>query len=197
MMRLLVARNYAALEANMTASVQSQIPESRLRSIWEQVLSMTGAYKQTLATKTNITNNATFYIVHAQCEKALVNLALAFDNANRVSFILITPLSALPKSEIEHLAAGVVSDFFKEKFDHVFSQFDEGLRGQLPAERLPPLFAQVTNTVGHFDRVIEQTKNQDLDFVDVLCQMQGGKTSIRVAFDPDMRINTFFVTPAK
>lgn len=197
MMSLLVARNYAALEANMTATAQSQLPESQLRSISEKVLTMTGTYKQTISTKTNIVNNTTFYIVHARCEKALINLALAFDDASRVSFILITPLSALPKSEIEHRAAGIVSDFFQEKFDHVFSQFDDGLRGQLPAERLQPLFTQVTNAAGHFDHVIEQTKNQDLDFVDVICQMQGGRTNIRVAFDPDMRINAFFITPAK
>jgi hypothetical protein len=124
-------------------------------------------------------------------------VALAFDDANRVSFILITHLLALPKSEIERRAAGVVSDFFQQKFDQVFSQFDDGLKGQLPAERLRPLFTQVTNAVGHWGHVIAKTKNQDLDIVDVLCQVQGGKTNIRVAFDPDMRINTFFISPAK
>jgi len=197
MMRLLVARNYAAFEANMTATAQAQLPESQLRSVWEKVLSMTGAYKETLTTRTKIVNNVTFYIVQGRCEKALVNLALAFDDVNRVSYILITPLSARPKSEIESRAAGVVADFFAQKFDKVFSQFGEGLKGQLPAERLQPLFAQVTNAVGHWDHVISETKDQDLDIVDVLCQLQGGKTNIRVAFDPDMRINTFFISPAK
>jgi hypothetical protein len=37
--------------------------------------------------------------VHSQCEKALLNLALAFDDANRVSFVLLHAQSALPKRE--------------------------------------------------------------------------------------------------
>lgn len=94
-MRLLVARDYAAVEANMTANAKAQVPEPQLQSIWERVSAITGPYKRTLNTKTNIANNTTFYIVHAQCEKALVNLALAFDETNRISFILLTPQLAM------------------------------------------------------------------------------------------------------
>ena len=146
---------------------------------------------------TNVVNNITFYIVHAKCEKALLSIALAFDDTNRVSYILITPLSPLSRNEIEQRAALVASDFFQEKFDQVFSQFDESLRSQLPAERLQPVFTQVTNSAGNFDHIVSKTKNPYLDFVDVVCQMQGGRTNLRVAFDPDMRINTFLIAPAK
>jgi hypothetical protein len=61
-------------------------------------------YQRTISTKTNVVDNAMYYIVHAQCEKALVNLALAYDGASRISYILVTPLAPLPKNEIEHRA---------------------------------------------------------------------------------------------
>jgi Protein of unknown function (DUF3887) len=197
MMQLLVARNYAAFEANMTATAQSQVPGSRLQSIWEQVSAITGPYKQTLDTRANVVNSTTFYIVHAQCERALVNLALAFDEANRVSFILITPLSALPRSEIEHRAIKVATEFFQEKFNDVFSGFDANLKNQLSADRLQSFFMQATNTSGHFEHVTRGVKDRDLDIVDVLCELQGGKVIIRVAYDPDMKVNGFAVMPGK
>jgi hypothetical protein len=185
------------LKANMTATAQSQVPESRLQSIWEQVSAMTGPYRRTLNTKTNVVNNTMFCIVHAQCEKALVNLALAFDETNRVSFILITPLSALPKSEIEHRAVEVATEFFQETFDDVFAGFDANLKNQLSAERLQSFFKQATNAAGHFDHVIRGEKDRDLDFVDVRCQMEGGKVIIRVAYDSDMKVNGFAIIPGK
>lgn len=197
MMRLLVARNYAAFEANMTATAQAQVPEPRLRAIWEQLSAATGACRQTLTTKTNVVNNVTYYIVHAQCEKALVNLALAFDDTGRVSFLLITPLSALPATEIKHRATQVATTFFGQKFNDVYSGFDESLKNQLSTERLQQLFTQVTTTLGHFDRVVAETKDRDLDIVDVLCQLQGGRATVRVAYDFDMKVNGFVIVPAK
>jgi hypothetical protein len=197
MTKLLVARDYAGFEANMTATAQSQVPENRLQSIWEQVVAITGPYKQTLDTKTNVVNNATFYIVHAQCERSLLNLALTFDDANRVSFLLLTPLSALPKSEIEHRAVALANEFFQEKFADVFSGFDANLKSQFTADQLQALFVRVTNTSGHFDHVIGGVKDRDLDVVDVLCQLQGGKAILKVAYDADMKINGLVIMPGK
>jgi hypothetical protein len=195
MMRLLISRNYSAFEANMTATARSQVPETRLQSIWEQVSAITGPYSRTIETKTTVVNDITYYIVHAQCERALVNLALAFDEANRVSFLLVTPLSSLPKQEIEHRATGIASAFLQQRFDDVFAGFDANLKSQLPVERLQSFFAQLTNTSGHFEHVIGAAKNRDLDIVDVLCQLQGGRAVIRVAYDPDMQINGFVILP--
>jgi Protein of unknown function (DUF3887)/Reverse transcriptase (RNA-dependent DNA polymerase) len=197
MMGLLVARNFAAFEGDMTATAQSQIPASRLESIWEQVLTIAGPYKQILDTKTNVVNNITFYIVHARFERSLVNLALTFDEANRVSYILITPLSALPRSEIEHRALGVVTDFFQEKFNDVFSGFDASLKSQISASQLQAFFMQVTNASGRFDHVVVATKDRDLDVVEVLCRLQGGRTTVRVAYDADMKIGGFWIMPGK
>jgi len=56
---------------------------------------------------------------------------------------------------------------------------------------------QVTNASGRFDHVIRGMKNQDLDVVDVLCQLQGGSAIIRVAHDPNMEINGFVIMPGK
>jgi hypothetical protein len=197
MMALLVARNYSGFESNMTSAAQAQIPENRLRSIWEQVLTISGPYKRTTETKINVVNNMTFYIVHARCEKGLLNLALAFDPANRVSFVLLTPLSALPKQEIERQAVKAVSDFFEQKFTELHSDFDHNLQNQNPVDRIEVFFGQITSTYGHLDHVIGGSKNQDLDVVDVLCQLQGEKVVIRVSYDPDMKINAFFMVPNK
>jgi hypothetical protein len=48
--------------------------------------------------------------VHGEFEKALVDLRLAFDGTNQLSYFLVTPLSALPKRDIERMATGVASD---------------------------------------------------------------------------------------
>jgi Protein of unknown function (DUF3887) len=197
MMALLVARNYSGFEGNMTSFAQSQIPESRLQSIWEQVLAITGPYKSTIETRVNVVNKITYYIVHAQCEKGLLSLALAFDPTNRVSYVLLTPLSALPKQEIERRASNAVSDFFTQKFSDLYAKFDESMQSQNSLDRMRVFFSQITNASGQFDHVIGGVKNQDLDVVDVLCQLQGGKLVMRVVFDPDMKINAFFVAPGK
>lgn len=197
MMALLVARNYSGFESNMTSAAQAQIPENRLQSIWEEVLATSGPYKRTIETKTNVVNNATYYIVHAQCEKGLLNLALAFDPANRVGFILLTPLSSLSKQEIENHAVKAVSDFFAQKFNVVYSDFDQNLRNQNPVDRIQAFFTQITSASGQLDHVIGGSKNEDLDVVDVLCQLQAGKIVMRVSYDPDLKINAFFIAPGK
>jgi hypothetical protein len=197
MMQLLVGRNYAGFEANMTATAQAQVPEAQLRKIWEQVSTAIGPYRQTLTTKTNVVNNITYYIVHAQCEKALVNLALSFDDTGRVSFLLVTPLSPLSAAEIKHRATQVATAFFDQKFNDVYSGFDEPLKNQLPAGRLQQFFSQVTTTLGSFDRIAGESKDRDLDIVDVLCELQGGKATVRVAYDFDMKVNGFAIVPAK
>jgi Protein of unknown function (DUF3887) len=197
MMALLVARNYNGFEANMTSAARAQVPQNRLQLIWERILAITGPYKRTMETKTNLVNNATFYIVHAQCEKGLLNLALAFDAEDRVSFVLLTPLSALSKQQIESRALTVVADFFGQKFNDVYSDFDQNLQVQNPVNRIQAYFAQITSISGHFDHVISATKNEDLDVVDVLCQLQGAEVMMRVSFDPDMKINAFAALPGK
>lgn len=197
MMALLVGRNYKGFEENLTTTAQTQMSESRLQSIWEQVQAITGPYKRTIETKTNVVNNTMFYIVHAECQKGLLNLALAFDPTNRVTYFLLTPLSALPKQEIERRATQAVSDFFGQKFSDLYASFDQNLQTQNPMDRLPGFLSQITNTSGAFDHVIGASKDRDLDVVDVRCQLQGGKVVLRVAYDPDMRINGFFVLPSK
>jgi Protein of unknown function (DUF3887) len=197
MLRFLVAHNYAGVEADMTATAQSQVPESRLRSIWEQVSAVTGPYQRTISTKTNVLNNITYYIVHAQCEKTLINLALVYDGANRISFILITPLSSLPGSEIESQAEKIANDFFHENFAEIVAAFDTNLRNQLTATQLQSFFTQVTNASGHYQRIVEARKDQNLDFVDVLCQLEASRAVVRIAYDPDMKINGFMIVPAK
>jgi hypothetical protein len=197
MMALLVARNYSGFEGNMTAAAQSQIPESRLQSIWEQVQAITGPYKRTIETKTNVVNNTTFYIVHAECQKGLLNLALVFDPTNRVSYVLLTPLSALPKQEIERRATKAVSNFFEQKFTDLYSDFDQNLQNQISVDRLQVYFTQITRVSRAFDHVFRASKDRDLDIVDVVCQLQGGKVVLRVAYDPDMKINALVVVPSK
>lgn len=197
MMALLVARDYGGFEGNMTSFAQSQISQSRLQSIWEQVSVITGPYKRTIETRANVVNSITYYIVHAQCEKGLLNLALAFDPTNRVSYFLLTPLSPLPKQEIERRAAKAVSDFFAQKFSDVYADFDQSMQSQNSLDRIQGFFTQITNASGQFDHVVGGMKNQDLDVVDVLCRLQGGNLVMRVAFDPDMKINAFFVVPGK
>lgn len=197
MMALLAARNYHSFEENMTLAAQAQIPESRLQSIWEQVQAITGPYKRTIATKTTVVNNTTFYIVHAECQKGFLNLALVFDPTNRMSYVLLTPLSALPKEEMERRAMKAASDFFEQKFTDVYSGFDQNLLNQTSVAQMQAYFTQITNTSGVFEHVVRASKDRDLDIVDVVCQLQGGKVVLRVAYDPDMKINGFVVLPSK
>ena len=197
MMSLLVSRDFSGFEANMSATAQAQISEPRLQSIWEQVQVISGPYKRTIETRTNVVNNTTYYVVHAECQKGLLNLALVFDAANRVTYFLLTPLSGLPKEEIERRAAKVASDFFAQKFNDVHSGFDENLKTQITVDRLQGFFTQVTSASGVLDHVVGESKDKDLDVVDVACQLQAGKVTLRVAYDPDMKMSGFFIMPGK
>jgi hypothetical protein len=196
-MQFLVQRKYAALESQMNATVSSQVPLDRLQGIWDGLAPQVGSYKRTTSTQTTSVNNIPIYVVHGEFEKALVDLRLAFDGTNQLSYFLVTPLSALPKRDIERMATGVASDFFGQKFSEVSAKFDATLGNQLPEGRLREIWTQATNATGNFTRPITAAKNHDFDFVDVLCQMQGGKLVVRVGYDLDMKINTFVITPGK
>ncbi|MGB9236848.1 MAG: DUF3887 domain-containing protein [Terriglobales bacterium] len=196
-MQLLVERKYAELESRMNATVRSQVPLERLQAIWDGLAFQVGSYKRTTGTETTSFNNIPIYVVHGRFEKALVDVRLAFDGTDQLSYFLVTPLSALPKRDIERMATGVVSDFFAQKFSDVSAKFDANLGNQLPEARLREIWTQATNATGSFSRANTADKNHDFDFVDVLCQMQGGKLVVRVGYDLDMRINTFVITPGK
>ena len=85
-------------------------------------------------------------------------------------------LSALPKEEIERRAVKAVSDFFAQKFSEVFADFGQSLQSQNSVERMRAFRNQITDNSGQFDHVIGGAKNQDLDYVDVLCQLQGARS---------------------
>jgi hypothetical protein len=55
-----------------------------------------------------------------------------------VPFLLITPLFALPATEIKHRATQVATAFFEEKFKDVYSGFDEPQKNQLSTDQLLP-----------------------------------------------------------
>lgn len=196
-MQLLVQRQYAALESRMNATVSSLVPLDRLREMWEAFGPQIGSYKRTNSTKAISIKNVPFYVVHSEFERAFVDLRLAFDETNQLSYFLITPRSKLPKEDIERMAATVASDFFTQKFSDVSARFDPSLAVQLPQSRLPEMWAQITNATGTFVRTTGATKNADLDIVDVGCEMQGAKVVVRVGYDLDMKINTFFIVPSK
>jgi hypothetical protein len=94
----------------MNATVSSQVPLDRLQGIWDGLAPQVGSYKRTTSTETTSVNNIPIYVVHGEFEKALVDLRLAFDGTNQLSYFLVTPLSALPKRDIERMATGVASD---------------------------------------------------------------------------------------
>ena len=154
------------------------------------------SYQRLIDTKAQIVNGQALYIIHCQFQKALINVALAFDQTGLMTVFLITPLSALPKKEIEHRAIVIASEFFQKRFDEVFGEFNADLKGQSQEDRLRDIWTQATNGSGAFDHVMSGVKNGDLDVVDVLCQMQGGKKIVRVGYDLDIKISGFWVLPA-
>ena len=196
-MQLLVQRKYPELESRMNATVKSQVPIDQLQAIWDGLTPQVGSYKRTTGTEVISVNNIPVYVVHAEFEKALVDVRLAFDGTDQLSYFLVTPLSALPKRDIERMATEVASDFFGQKFSDVSVKFDANLGNQLPEVRLREIWTQATNATGSFNQTIAAAKNRDFDFVDVQCQMQGGKLVVRVGYDLDMKINTFVVAPGK
>jgi tetratricopeptide (TPR) repeat protein len=196
-LQLLIQRQYATLESRMNATVSSQVPLDRVQAIWDGLAPQIGSYKRTTGTETTSFNNIPVYVVHGEFEKAFVDLRLAFDGTNQLSYFLVTPRSALPKQDIEHRATAVASDFFGQKFHDVSAKFDGNLAMQLPEARLTDIWTQATNATGSFVRTTAAAKNNDFDFVDVMCEMQAGKLVVRVGYDLDMKINTFVVAPGK
>lgn len=87
-MQFLVQRKYAALESQMNATVSSQVPLDRLQGIWDGLAPQVGSYKRTTSTETTSVNNIPIYVVHGEFEKALVDLRLAFDGTNQLSYFL-------------------------------------------------------------------------------------------------------------
>jgi len=63
-------------------------------------------------------------------------------------------------------------------------------------DHLPAVWTQARNAYGQFDQIASE-KNSNIDVVDVLCQLKGGKIVVRVGYDPDMKINLFWVAPSQ
>lgn len=196
-MDLLIHHKYAAIESQMNATVKSQVPLERLQLFWDGLTPQVGSYRRIISTESTSFNNIPIYVVHGEFQKARVDLRLAFDGTNQISYFLVTPLSVLPRQEIQRMAGEVATDFFKQQFSAVVAKFDSTLETQLPENKLREIWSQATSDKGNFEREVSSLKNRDLDLVDVLCQMQGGRLVVRVAYDPDMKINAFVVASAK
>ena len=196
-MQLLLQRKYSQLESQMSATLGSQFPIDMLQTQWDGLVPQIGPYKRTTGTKVTFLNNTPIYVVHGEFQKALLDLRLAFDVTNHLSLLTWTPLSALPRVEIEAMATAIVSDFFLKKFDKVWAKFDATLGQLIPEGNLQEIWTQATNSAGSFDHADFGTKSSDVDLVGVLCQMQGGRLSVQVGYDLDMKINTFRMFPSK
>jgi Protein of unknown function (DUF3887) len=198
-MDLLSERKYAEVEAMFSESVRRPFPQPQLQLIWEQLEAKVGPFQKRLDARHNVTvNNVPTYVVQGQFQKANIDLHVAYDATGQISWFNLIPRSLVSNEDLTRRAAQVVHLFFDEKFAELRTYFDTALANQMPEPKIRDVWMQGDTVFGKLQEIKRAERDPDIDVVEVLCEMQsGGKLLVKIGFDLDLLVNSFYLAPAK
>ena len=107
-------------------------------------------------------------------------------------------VSAAPPSEQEELAGKFVAQVAAGQFEKAVEPFDKTVKQALPAEKLKPLWEELTKQYGPWQRAAgtRTEKIQKYTAVYVTCKFQRGKLDAKIVFSSDNKIAGLFFVPA-
>ena len=104
----------------------------------------------------------------------------------------------MSNEELTRRATQIVHLFFDEKFEELRTYFDTALANQMPEPKIRDIWTQGNTVFGKFQEIKRSERDPDIDVVELLCEMQsGGKLLVRIGFDLDLLVNSFYLVPVK
>jgi hypothetical protein len=190
--------NFADIRDDMTPSVRALLPESLLRSGWQQTVDesgpLTGIGPAARDPRTTHT-----YLVPLHFRNGDARLSVVYDDQGRiVGLRLLGPTDAEDPKVHAALgqAPGVVDDLAAEQYDRVWARFDANMRQKLPVTKLRDAWRMVAvdehggfvSTGGHTVRTV-----RGATVVDLFCTMHRGGLTVRISFDDHGDISGLFL----
>jgi hypothetical protein len=89
--RTLAKGDFKAAEADFTDQMKQAAPPAKLGEVWQSLISQSGAFQDTGASKTVVQNGFTTVVVKTDFKSQAVGIAVTFDSANRIAGMHLVP----------------------------------------------------------------------------------------------------------
>lgn len=104
------------------------------------------------------------------------------------------PISAEQTDDIETMAKDFVDILVKKDFVSATETFDPAMKEAMPSDKLKQTWDGLIRQVGQF----KESKNvKHYDLVEITCDFEKEKISIKVFFDKDKKIAGLYFAPAE
>jgi hypothetical protein len=124
-------------------------------------------------------------------------LKLTFDDASRITYFRIAPISEVSPETMEASAKAITDLLHRQQFNEVSTRFNDQMKETMPPDRLEASWTHVMMHLGPFKGIKLARKDPEFDRVDVRCAFENGPMIIRIAFDPSGKIAGLWMLPAE
>jgi hypothetical protein len=94
---LLVNADFASAVAQFDATMKSELPEPKLREVWQSLQSQSGPFQKTLGTRRDDTQGYKIVLVTCQFERAVLDTRVVFDSNRQVAGLFFVPTATGPR----------------------------------------------------------------------------------------------------
>jgi len=181
--------DFASIRQDMTPEVRDLLPESKLRTVWQEVITDLGALVRITPAVKDSDSTAT-YLSSLRFRSGDANLRVTYDGAGRVIGITLLDasverLDVVPPA-LADASREVVSALAEGRFEAVRARFDDRMARLLTVASLRDGWRQAAvREHGGFvaTRSMTATKVRGATVVDVLCTMRRGELKVRISYD--------------
>lgn len=181
--------DFASIRKDMTPDVRALLPESKLRSVWQDALAMFGPLVRVTPAVRDTDSTAT-YLSPLHFRSGDANLRVTYDGAGRVIGITLLNASVqrldVVPPELASTSDAVVDDLAQGRYQQVRARFDDTMAGFLTVAQVRDAWQQAAvREHGGFVSTggMTATKVRGATVVDVFCTMQRGELTVRISYD--------------
>ena len=177
--------------------LKDAVTEEDLKNAHDALSAAAGVFQAQLSQSNRTFHGQPIYISKSQFEHFKVELKLMFDDANRITYFWIGPVSDVSPENMEASARAITDLLRQQHFAEVSSRFNDRMKEQMSTDRLQGSWTHVVTHLGPFKAIRSARKDPESDRVDVRCQFENGPMIVRIAFDPSGEINGLWMLPAE
>lgn len=180
--------DFASIRNDMTPEVRPLLPESRLRSVWQQAIAALGPLVRIPPAVKD--NGPATYLSALHFRSGDAHLRVTYDDAGRVIGITLLTASVekldVVPSALADTSRQVVDALAHGRYDEVRKRFDTTMTRLLTVDQLRDGWQQAAvREHGGFVSTggMTATKVRGATVVDVFCTMKRGELRVRISYD--------------
>lgn len=187
----------ASVRERFSADLKDSVSESDLKNARDELTDVAGAFQAQISQTTRTAQGAPIYVSRSQFEHFKVELKLAFDESNQITYFRIAPISDASPESMEASASAITDLLRQQQFKEVGTRFNDQMKEKFPPGRLEASWTHVMMHLGPFKTIKSARKDPEFDRVDVRCEFENGPIIVRIAFDPSGKIAGLWMLPAE